>query len=366
MKILLLIESLTSGGRERRLIELLKGSKQYSGIELGLVVFSDRIHYEEVYDLGVPITILKRVPKKNPMVFYRLFNLCKKWKPDLLHSWGSMSTILAIPSSKLLGIPLINGSIVDAPENLSFRNKDYFRTKLAIPFSKVIVGNSLAGLRAYKIPTKKGLCIYNGFDLNRISELKNESKVRREFNITTPKIVGMVGNFSERKDFKTYIKAAMIVLNQRDDVTFLAIGEGPDLGECKKMVADEHMSKIIFTGLQRDVESIVAIFNLGVLATNMKVHGEGISNAILEYMALSKATVATIGGGSNEAVGEGETGFLVVPASPEAMANKISLLLSKEDLCETMGVAARNRMENMFGLKKMTDSYVKLYKESLL
>ncbi|MGJ8737217.1 glycosyltransferase [Zobellia laminariae] len=365
MKILILIESLTSGGRERRLIELLKGSKEYKDIELGLVVFSNRIHYKEVYDLGVPITILERVPKKNPMVFYRLYKLCKSWKPDLLHSWGSMSTILGIPSSKLLGIPLINGSIVDAPENLNLFNKDYFRTKLASPFSKVIVGNSLAGLKAYNIPSKKALCIYNGFDLNRISKLNSEANIRQEFNIMTPKIVGMVGNFSERKDFKTYIKAAMIVLDQREDVTFLAIGGGPDLEECRKMVPKKHVDRFIFTGLQTDVESIVATFTLGVLSTNMQVHGEGISNAILEYMALGKATVATTGGGTNEAVEDGKTGFLVAPASPEAMADKISQILGDEQLCQDMGVAARNRMENMFGLKKMTSSYIQLYKENV-
>ncbi|CAM3399437.1 glycosyltransferase [Zobellia roscoffensis] len=365
MKVLILIESLTSGGRERRLIELIKGSKRYEDIELGLVVFSDRIHYKEVYDLGVPITILKREPKKNPMVFYRLFKLCKSWKPDLIHSWGSMSTILGIPSSILLGIPLINGSIVDAPENLNLLNKDYFRTKLATPFSKVIVGNSLAGLKAYNISNKKGLCIYNGFDLSRIIELNSDANIRQEFNIVTSKIVGMVGSFSERKDFKTYIKAAILVLEKMEDVTFLAIGGGPDLEECKKMVPEKHGEKFIFAGLQNDVESIVATFTLGVLSTNMKVHGEGISNAILEYMALGKATVATIGGGTNEAIEDGKTGFLVAPASPEEMAGKISLILSDDQLCQAMGIAARNRMEKMFGLKKMTDSYVKLYKENV-
>ena len=97
MKILLLIDSLVSGGRERRLIELIKGFANYSDVQLNLVVFSEKIHYQEIFELGIPVNILKRVPKRNPMDFYRLYKLCKSWKPDLMHSWGTMSAMVTLP-----------------------------------------------------------------------------------------------------------------------------------------------------------------------------------------------------------------------------------------------------------------------------
>ena len=361
MKILLLIDSLVSGGRERRLIELIKGFRDYPDVHLHLVVFSDNIHYQEVFQLGLPVKILERVPKRNPLVFYRLFKLCRKWKPDLIHSWGTMSAIWAIPSSLFLNIKLINGNVTDAPPNMGFFHKELFRAKLSFPFSAVVVGNSKAGLSAYKVPLKKRICIYNGFDDNRISDLQDKSEIKERFNIKPSKIVGMVGGFFDRKDYDTYVRSALIVLKQRTDVTFIAVGDGPNLTKCKEMIPSEHASRFIFTGVQTDVESIINVFDIGVLATNAEVHGEGISNAILEYMALEKPVVATIGGGTDEIVVDIITGMLIPPGSTSTMAKYLIQLLDDSEKAKKMGQAGRSRVLDFFSLDKMTKSYIELY-----
>ncbi|QCX01659.1 glycosyltransferase [Aggregatimonas sangjinii] len=365
MKILLLIESLTSGGRERRLVELVKGFSDFEDVELAVVVFSDKIHYTEIFDFGIPVKILKRVPKKNPVVFYRLFEFCRNWKPDLMHSWGTMSTIWAIPSSVLLRVKLINANIVNAPINMGFFNKQYFRARLTFPFSEVILGNSWAGLKAYKVPKEKAVCIYNGFGVERLSNLKDAVAIRKRFHIKTPYVIGMVASFTDKKDFETLINAALILFETRNDITFLAIGEGPNLEKCKKLIPPEYTPLFIFTGVQNDIESIVNIFDIGVLATNTKVHGEGISNAILEYMALGKPTVATTGGGTNEIVEDMKTGFLIPPDSPRALADKVNYLLESKNEADQMGVKAKNRITSVFGLEKMTTEYHNLYKRLL-
>lgn len=361
MKILLLIDSLGSGGRERRLIELIKGFFNYPDVHLHLVVFSDKIHYKEVFDLGIPVKILKRVPKRNPMVFYRLYKVCKNWKPDLIHSWGTMSAILAIPSSKLLSIKLINGNITNAPKNMGFFDERLFRARLTFPFSKVIVSNSLAGLKAYHVPEKKGRCIYNGFDDGRVSYLTDNTTIREQFGIRADKVIGMVGGFFDRKDYDTYLKAAIIILHQRKDVAFIALGDGPNLLKFREMNPFHSTSHFIFTGAQRDVESIINIFDIGVLSTNIQVHGEGVSNAIMEYMALGKPVVATSGGGSNEIVIEGKTGFLIPPTSPQIMVDKLMHLLDNPKVATNMGKAGRTRVLEYFSLDKMTNAYLELY-----
>lgn len=340
---------------------MIKGLIDYADVQLHLVVFSDKIHYQEVYGFGIPVTILKRVPKRNPMIFYRLYRLCRNYKPDLIHTWGTMSAIWAIPSSIVLNIKLINGNITDAPKNMNFFDQRLFRARLTYPFSKVVVGNSWAGLKEYKVPDKKAVCIYNGFDDNRISNLKEKSEVRKGFNISTKNIVGMVGAFFDRKDYKTYIEAALLVLKQRKDVTFIAVGGGPNLQQCKEMVPPEQVSYCIFTGLQKDVESIINIFDIGVLATNDRVHGEGISNAILEYMALRKPTIATSGGGTDEIVEHSKTGILVEPADVQTMANQVVYLLDNPDFAKKMGNEGRNRLNRMFSLPAMTSEYYGLY-----
>lgn len=365
MKILLLIDSLVSGGRERRLIELIKGFSKYPEVQLNLVVFSDKIHYTEVFELGLPVQIMKRVPKRNPRVFYRLYKLCKRWRPDVIHSWGTMSAIIAIPSCQILGIKLVNGNITNATKNMSFFDERIFRARLTYPFSTVVVGNSMAGLKAYKVPKHKGICIYNGFDTNRLLHLKDKTSVRKEFKIRTEKVIGMVGGFFDRKDYDTFIHAALLVLGQREDVTFMAIGDGPNLMRCKQLVPPEWSSYFIFTGARNDVESIVNVFDIGVLATNALKHGEGVSNAILEYMALEKPTVATIGGGTDEVVDHKKTGILVAPGSPDIMAAQLVHLLDHPDKGAKMGLEGRTRLDSLFSLSKMTKTYYALYQRLL-
>ena len=58
--------------------------------------------------------------------------------------------------------------------------------------------------------------------------------------------------------------------------------------------------KIIFLGKIANVENIINIFDIGILITNSKVHGEGVSNSIIEYMALGKPVIATRGGGTDQ------------------------------------------------------------------
>lgn len=362
MKILLLSDSLIKGGRERRMIELIKGLLEKPDVQTELVLFSNVIDYPEIHDIGIPLHIIERKPAKDPRVFTRLLKICKRFRPDVIHTWSSMTAIFAFPSVKLLKIKLVNGNIANAPLNLKIWDKELFRAKLTFPFSDVIIGNSEAGLKAYYAPESKSVCIHNGFDFNRISKLKDTENIREQFHINTKYVVGKIAAFTNRKDYHTYISAALKIVRMRDDVTFLAIGGGPNLEKVKKLVPEKFSDKIIFTGPQFDVESIINIMNIGILSTNIDIHGEGISNSILEYMVLGKPVIATEGGGTNEIVLDKKTGYLVQPKAPEEMAEMIDYLLNNPDIAEEMGKTGRQRVYDHFNLDKMTDIYYRLYK----
>lgn len=362
IQVLMIIDSLIKGGRERRLIELLKGLKEIDTIEAQLVVLSKTISYPEVFDLGMPVHILERKPKKDPRVFYRFYRICKQFRPSIIHCWGTMSTIYAIPAAKWLGIKLINASIADAPVRLNYLDKHYFRSKLIYPFSDWIIGNSHAGLRAYDAPKGKSQCIHNGFDPNRLTNLQPIEEVRKRLNIKAGKVVAMIGGFYPRKDHDSFIRAANLILEKRSDVTFLAIGDGPNLAHCKALVAPAHQDRILFPGQLDNVESVINILDIGVLATNSQVHGEGISNVIMEYMVLGKPVVATDGGGTPEIVQDGKTGFLIPPLSPALLAEKIAFLLENAAQAKVMGEKGKKRVSSKFSLAYMTEQYLALYR----
>ena len=363
MKILFLIDSLPRGGKERRMIELLKGLLHTGGYKPAVAILSGKVQYEEIFSLGIPVHTFVRKYKKDPRLFLRIYQLCKKTKPDIIHSWGSMSSIYVVPAAKALGIKLINASVADAPLNLGLSNKKYLWAKLSFPFSDLIVGNSEAGLRAYRAPGARSQCVYNGFDFGRIPEASSSEQARTRFKIEEGKIVGMVGAFQDRKDYPTYIRAAIQLLEQGRKVSFLAIGDGPLREKCAAMIPPQFKHRIIMPGLIRQVESVIQAFDIGVLATNALVHGEGISNSILEYMALGKPVVATDGGGTPEIVADGRTGFLVKPLSSQEMADKIAYLLDHPEKARQMGAEGRRRIETEFAISRMTERYIEIYQD---
>ena len=361
MKILMFIDGLWAGGKERRLVELLKGLSKYQGIKSELAVMSRDIHYSSVFNLGIKVHYLIRKTKKDPRIVFKLYKLCKEFKLDIIHSWGSMPSVYTFPIARLLGIKFINAMISDAPLKLKVFSKAWTRSKLTFPFSDVIFSNSYAGLNSYNAPNNKSFCIHNGFDFGRIEKIENKETVKAKFGIENGKVVGMVASFSEKKDYKTYIGAAQKILRSRHNVTFLAIGDGVNLQKCKGMVKNGFQNRIKFLGKQNYVESLINIFDIGVLST----YTEGISNVIMEYMAFGKPVIATDGGGTNEIVIDGGTGFLVKSNSVEELADKIEYLLENEKIAAIMGDRGRERIKQEFSLEKMTNSFVSFYKRIL-
>ena len=92
---------------------------------------------------------------------------------------------------------------------------------------------------------------------------------------------------------------------------------------------------------------------------------EGISNSILEYMALGKPVIATSGGGTNEIVADLKTGFLIGTSNPEELAEKIELLLDNVKLREGMGLAGKEWIVKYFSIDLMINKYINLYNDLL-
>ncbi|MGH6679800.1 MAG: glycosyltransferase, partial [Bradyrhizobium sp.] len=251
----------------------------------------------------------------------------------------------------------------DAPPHMTPWNKNYLRGRLTVPLSDVVVANSRAGLAAYHIPERKGLCIYNGFNPERILKLVDEAELRSRLAIATPHVVGMIANFTPNKDYAIFVEMACRICRLRDDVTFVAVGAGETLSQVRHGVPPEHSAHIKFLGQRNDVESIANLFTVGVLATNSRLHGEGISNAITECMAMGKPIVATNDGGTPELVLEGRTGFLVPSQNVEVLTDRVVRLLNNSSLAKEFGAEGRRRIETAFSLDAMTNAYLCLYRE---
>lgn len=356
MKILFFIESLRPGGKERRLVELLKGLKQFTYIKAELVLTRKEIHYIDVLDLDIKIHIIERkFIKKDPRLFFKFYKIARTFKPDVIHVWGNMVAIYALLTKLFLKIYMVNSQITGAPAKPI---KGLLGPGLSFHFSDIIISNSMAGLYSYTPPPEKSRVIYNGFDFKRIEKLENLQIVRKHFKLSSKYIVCMVASFTELKDYETYIKAANMVLSKIKDVTFLCVGDG-NYSDFKKLVDPENKRNIKFLGKQEKVESIMNVCDIGVLAT----YTEGISNSIMEFMALGKPVIATDGGGTKELIRDEESGFLIPQKSPEILAEKIKSLLNDETKRYNFGRNGKNRIIEEFSIDKMIESFVRVFKD---
>jgi glycosyltransferase involved in cell wall biosynthesis len=367
IKVLLLNDLLAKGGKERRIVELLKYAKQNFDIEFEIILMHDGIKYPEIYETKYPIHVINWSNKKCLTGYRKIKALTKAFEPDIIHSWSSMTDIISVFLKLQTKKKFISSMIALSIPSRTFKNEDYFRSKLAFPFADVITSNTKDGLKSYNAPVAKSICIYNGFNYERISQLQNHSLLRNKLKLEDKFIVGMVAAFEIRKDYETFINTALILLKQYPGkITFILIGDGV-LKEHMMVKAGKYIDDgIIFTGLINNVEEYVNFFDVGVLCTNSLVHGEGISNSILEYMALGKPVIATEGGGTNEILLHEETGYLVPYADPKTLSEKIIHLMENRSLANKMGLLGKEHIQKNFSIKSMCDNFYEVYSKLVL
>jgi glycosyltransferase involved in cell wall biosynthesis len=324
---------------------------------------SEIVKFDAFRHLGIETWTLVRRARYDPATVPRLYRILRSFKPEIVHSWNSMCTVIGAPLAKMMGARFVDGSVRAAPPGLSLRNPDYFRSRLTLPLVAKVIANSSAGLAVYRIPADRGVCIRNGFDFARASP-GEPGEIKRQLGVVTKYVVGMIASFSEKKDYATFLEMARRVTAVRDDVTFLAVGTGKKLSSFQTAFPAKSFPRISFLGSRSDVEEIASIFTVGVLTTNADVHGEGIPNALMECMALGKPVVATDCGGTRELV-DGQSGILVGSRDVGALTYHVLRLLDRPELAEAFGSAGRRKIREEFSLQRMTREHLDLYTDLL-
>ena len=361
IKILFTIDGLRSGGKERRFLALLKQLTLLSKFQCELIIFNSDVHYKEVFDLDVNLHFLIRKRKKDFGVFGKVYKVCKDFQPDIIHCWDSLSTLYSIPSAKLCGKKLITSKISDAPINYKRLSSFGISSEICFRFSNLILSNSNAGIKAYRVSNKKAKVIYNGFDFNRIMNLPKKEDVRSNFNIKENNIVTMVASFSKNKNFESFLEAAKLITETKTDIAFVCVGDGILRAELELKYKSN--KGIYFLGKQNNVESIMNISDIGILMTNNEIHGEGISNSLMEFMALGVPVIASNNGGNSELIENEISGIILSSNTPELLASTIINLLENTDSITKIGKEAQKRIQNKFLLDKMINSFIGIYQK---
>lgn len=359
MKILFFIESLRSGGKERRLVELLTYLKKHTDYSLELVLTRNEIHYKYIHELVIPIKIIERkFIKKDPRLFFKFYTICKKFNPDIIHSWGGMATFYALPASLLLGIPVFDNEITDAPPTVNKYTFDYLTRKVNFFFSKYVISNSNAGLKTYSPPLHKSIVINNGINPERFIALTPIDETKKKYGIETSYSVLMVASMNKFKDYDRFLNVALCT--PRADVTFIGVGGGENKTKIENRIKQEGIKNVLILGQVMNAEDIISLADVCVL---FSTNGEGFSNAIMEYMFLLKPVIADNSGGNKELIINNETGYTIENQTPSEIAELIIKLIDDPQLRNKFGANGRKRIEEMFLIETMGKKFCELYQQ---
>jgi glycosyltransferase involved in cell wall biosynthesis len=262
----------------------------------------------------------------------RLRRFITRHRFDVMHSFFADPSLLGYLASVGTSVRVRVGSIRDLGFWRTPGQRAMFRC--LYPFFDGFISNSRIGaLTAHKddgIPLEKIRVIPNGIEVPVDSS---------EGSKDGP-LVGVVANMSQRvKRIDLFLEAAALVRRQRPDARFAIVGNGPLRPGLEKHAADLGLAEHVhFVGPVADAQPWVKSFDVGVSCSD----SEGLSNAIIEFMAWGVPAVARRVGGNPELLTNEETGLLVDSDQPGPIATAILRLLSDADLRRRMGARARD------------------------
>lgn len=197
----------------------------------------------------------------------------------------------------------------------------------------------------YTLDPDRVLILNNGVDLSRYARpvVRSGSAAKAR-----GRSVGLVANLRPVKDPECFIRAAGILAPRHPDVTFLLAGSGELRSPLEQLCGDLGIvDRVRFQGSVSDMPAFLSGLNVAVLCSR----SEGLSNALLEYMAAGLPIVASAVGGNTSLIDEGVHGLLVPPQDPASLAQAIERLLGDPHMAGAMGRAAQDRVRHHYSLE---------------
>ena len=306
-------------------------------------------------------------------LYPRLYRLFRELRPAIVHT-RSLAALEVAPSAWAAGVPIrIHGEHGWDIRDPGGRNARYFwLRRIYRPFVSRYV-SVCQGLTRYLcrvgVPVSSIEQIYNGVDVDRYRPRRDGVDAAVADCPFVPGhhwLAGSVGRMHEVKDPLTLVRAFIMALRMSpaaaSRLRLVMIGDGPLRSSAQHELAVAGLGDHAWLpGERADIPALMRTLDCFVLPSI----AEGMSNTILEAMASGLPVIATDVGGNPELVRGGETGELVAPGDPEALAARILGLASDPALARSYGRAGRARAEAEFGLDGMAQRYLRLYDSML-
>jgi glycosyltransferase involved in cell wall biosynthesis len=290
---------------------------------------------------------------------WRLSRLVRRERPDILHAHDphavAMASLAVSMDPRGAQPPLVASRRVDFDlKGNAFSRWKYRQVRCFICASDAIRQILVKG----GIEPHRAVTVHEGIDIAHVDTV---SVAHIHADLWLPHHAPVVGNIAAlvpHKGHRDLIDAAAIVVKEIPDARFVILGEGELRASLGQQVRNLNLEKHVFlAGFRPDALAFLKSFDVFVLSSVM----EGLGTSLLDAMACERPVVATRVGGIPEVVVDQETGFLVGPRDPDALARAIVRLLRSEPLRRAFGQAGRTRVLARFTVERMVRETLDVY-----
>ena len=374
-RILIVAEALGYGGTESHLVTVLPRLAE-AGLSISVFCLAERgPRAVELEQAGVRVLAASRLAnRREKRLLYplqagldcsALYAFARQWRPHVAHFFLPGPYLLGTPVAVAAQIPIkvmSRRSLAHYQQN--WRGARHVERLLHSRMT-AIVGNCNAILRELMdegVPEAKLRLIYNGIEPTGRAQDKREA--RATLGLDADALIGVVvANLIPYKGHRDLIDALALAAPKLPPAwQVLCVGADNDLRpELETLAAAKGLAgNLRFLGQRFDVGRLLEAADFGVLPSRAN---EGFSNAILESMRAGLPMVVTDVGGNAEAVVDGQTGFVVPPADPPALAEALLRVAEDPALRRKLGEAGRERVTTHFTLDACVAKYRALYDE---
>lgn len=279
---------------------------------------------------------------------------CRRRELAVVHTTELPSNIFGLLPAALAGVPvrIANRREINPDKSAA----EIAAQRAAYTLAHKVVANSRAAadrLRRERVPPKKIAIIPNGLDSSDFKPRAPRPTRRR---------VVVVANLRPEKAHDVLIDAAPEILRRHQDISFEFVGGGHERERLiERARARAVLERVTFAGHCHDVAARLRAADIFVLPSR----SEAFPNAVLEAMAAGLPVVASRVGGICELIEHEQTGLLVAPDDPHALADQICRLADDTALADRLGGSARAHALTHYSFERMVNQFEQLYLNEL-
>jgi glycosyltransferase involved in cell wall biosynthesis len=346
------------GGTELHILNLSE-QLRLRGYDVTVACRPGRWVEERAAAMGLPTVPIRVMNQHDWQDFGALRTFLREHKTDVLHVHWSSDIVVPGYAALREHVPV---RIMSRHMPYPFKNRVGSWLYSKILYTRIVtVSNSVREtLLKCGVSGDKVQVIHHGTNVEAFAKITEDRKdVRAALGIPEDSVaVGIVGRIAPEKGHAVLLEALQKV-HARYPLHLVIVGNGPDEAlirdSAEKMGLSGH---VLFTGFRDDVNNVINALDVVAVPSTWN---EPCSAVVQQGMALSKPVIGTRAGGTPEMVVDDETGFLVPVCDSDALAEAMARLAGDAFLRKRLGAAGKERVEELFSLRVMTDKIEALY-----